>query len=100
MFPKPKRVVNRKLLDTYHKMRCLICNEFCDPAHVKSRGAGGHDLPENVLNLCRRHHSEQSIGIVTFVLKYPVVKRKLESMGWEIVDLFGQKKLRHNGKKV
>lgn len=100
MFPKTKRKVNRKLLDTFHTMKCLICGLPCDPAHVKSRGAGGDDTVENVLNLCRKHHSEQSIGIVTFVLKYPVVKFRLEQLGWQIIDLFGQKKLRFCGKKV
>lgn len=94
LFPKTKRIVNRKLLDTYHVKRCLLCGRLCDPAHVKSRGSGGDDVPENVLNLCRIHHSEQSIGIVTFVEKYPVVKAELDRLGWEIIDLFGQKKLR------
>ncbi len=30
----------------------------CDPHHVTTVGAGGRDVPENVMPLCREHHNE------------------------------------------
>jgi len=39
---------------------CCVCSQLppSDPAHVRSRGAGGKDAA-NVAPLCRRHHIEQ-----------------------------------------
>jgi len=47
---------------------CMVCLSPppSDPAHVRSRGAGGKDMA-NVVPLCRMHHQEQHArGIVTF----------------------------------
>ena len=99
MFQKQNRVVNRSLLDSFHEKKCLVCGvPSCDPAHVKSRGARGDDVPENVMPLCRVHHDEQGHGIVTFVLKYPKVLEYLQLRGWEVIEIFGQKKLLRTGK--
>ena len=92
MIPKLRRIEDRKLLDSYHRMRCIVCNRHgCDPAHIKSRGAGGDDSYDNVLALCRRHHHEQhQHGHAHMVEKYHSYFLAIESRGWEIVD----KKLR------
>lgn len=76
-------------------MRCLVCNrDHADRAHVKTRGSGGGDEPENIMPLCRLHHIEQhKIGIITFVEKYSQVRAFLESRGWTVIDVFGRKKL-------
>ncbi len=38
-----------------------------DPAHIRSRGAGGGDEPDNVIPLCRACHSEQhQMGLKAF----------------------------------
>jgi len=51
---------------------CLICGAPAEPAHVKSRGAGGADL-DNIVPLCRRHHQEQhQSGIRSFATRYGV----------------------------
>jgi hypothetical protein len=65
-------------------MACLVCgSKPSDPAHIQSRGAGGDDTDQNVMPLCRRHHTEQGqIGITTFANKYLSVKLYLESKGW------------------
>ena len=83
---KRTRMKNRKLLDSYHTTRCWVCGHYgCDPAHVKSRGARGDDIPENIMSLCRDHHNEQGrIGILSFLKKYPEVWKRLQSMGWEM----------------
>ena len=44
-----------------------------DPAHVRSRGAGGGDWA-NVVPFCRRHHDEQhSIGVAEFEDRHKVI---------------------------
>ncbi len=88
---KDKRIEDRALLDTYHSMRCIACNRYgCDPAHIKSVGSGGHDLPWNLMPLCRRHHSMQhSKGWMFMANKYPRIEMMLFAHGWKI-DVMGK----------
>lgn len=84
-FKKPVRHKDRALLDTFHKMKCLIigCRYFSDPAHLRSRGAFGADTKENVANLCRIHHTQQgSIGHFRMAKIYPEYGRALDERGW------------------
>lgn len=93
-FPKKKRIKNRKVLDEASSAPCIICFAKADPAHIRSRGAGGDDENSNLLALCRAHHTEQhAIGFVRFTEKHPKVLKALQARGWEIVELFGIKKL-------
>lgn len=82
---KPKRIEDRNLLNSFHRMRCAACDRTpCDPAHIRSIGAGGPDLEWNLMPLCRRHHSLQhSVGWGGLVIKFPSVWLALESKGWE-----------------
>jgi len=82
--PKPSRVKNRMLLDTYHRLACSTgCGVLSDPAHIKSRGAGGGDVVENVMPLCREHHTEQhSLGWKRFSQRYILVAVALKERGW------------------
>lgn len=80
---KPKRKTDRAFLDWITWHLCLSCHGFeksvrsmvpevprVDPAHIKTRGAGGMDIG-NVIPLCRAHHQEQhKIGVKTFGKKY------------------------------
>jgi hypothetical protein len=51
---------------------CVICGAPAEPAHVKTRGAGGDDLG-NICPLCHRDHMEQhAIGIKSFARKYGI----------------------------
>jgi predicted restriction endonuclease len=89
MIEKPSRIRDDKLRKNYHTMRCVVCSRHgCDPCHIKSKGAGGDDVPENMMPLCRIHHTEQhKIGWVTFAKKYPQVANWLLAHGWSIGDL-------------
>lgn len=74
-FPKPKRKIDRKLLDEYHSKPCEINNNECFGQvvahHVRSRGAKGDDVADNLWALCMRHHAEiHSLGTYTFCIKY------------------------------
>lgn len=84
--PKPRREVNRKLLDAIKRLPCCVCGsmEIVDPSHIKSKGAGGPDTLWNVVPHCRVHHDEWGRGVLTFVKKYPRMKWVLEQRGWEV----------------
>ncbi len=93
---KIKRISDPKLLAKVRENRCAVCGvRGVDPAHIKSKGSGGNDVPDNLLGFCRRHHSEQhSLGWSKFVELYPRVGKLLLDKGWEIRDVLGRKKLR------
>ncbi len=60
---KPKRVVNKKLLKMIAEAPCTVCLKYpSDPHHITSVGAGGGDVVENVMPLCRTHHDEWHRG--------------------------------------
>lgn len=55
-------------IEKYDEPPTLI--SVSDPHHVKSRGAGGPDA-ENLVPLCRAHHTEaHTVGITEFQLRY------------------------------
>jgi hypothetical protein len=85
MFPKPKREVNRKILDNVKKSNCIICGRpNPDPDHILSIGAGGDDSLKNVWPLCRNHHTQRhSKGLVWLCIHYPAALRELRSRGFE-----------------
>lgn len=94
---KPKRVQNRSLLNEVKQRRCLVCGGYSDPCHVRSRGAGGDDVVDNLLPLCRSHHTEQhKRGWVGFCEKYPSVELHLNDLGWMLETLFGRTRLVKN----
>lgn len=62
-----------------------------DLHHLKSKGSGGEDHPNNLLELCRMHHTEiHQVGMKAFVQKYPKIEDELRWKGW-IYDGFFQK---------
>lgn len=65
-----------------------------DPAHIKSVGAGGDDHINNLLPLCREHHSEHhQTGWSKFIRKHPQVGYALGQRGWELQNINGVEKL-------
>lgn len=82
--PKPKRTVNKELLAEIRKQPCCVCGKRpSEPSHIRTRGAGGHDEPDNVVPKCRRHHREwHDMGATKFIARYPVFKIVLISRGW------------------
>lgn len=69
-FPKRRNADYRRWVGT---MPCIVagCRNYpSDPAHVRSKGAGGDDVG-NLVPLCHAHHEEQHrIGIVSFSDRY------------------------------
>ena len=75
MFPKKKRVVDKKLLKSLRNTPCVVCfkTQGVVGHHIKTRGSGGGDVIENLIGLCPVHHQEiRAIGHDTFCEKYGV----------------------------
>jgi len=52
--------------------QCAVsgCRDWGDRHHIKTRGAGGSDDPENIIYLCRVHHAElHAIGTEKFLAR-------------------------------
>ena len=70
---KPKRIKDKTLLHSYRGLPCEVCGieEGTVAHHIKTVGAGGDDVPENLMCLCAKHHTEiHKIGKKTFMNKY------------------------------
>lgn len=81
---KKKRIVDRKLLNEIKKLPCIVCGRRpADPAHIKSKGTGGNDIPENCIPLCRTDHiTQHAMGIGRFIIRNRKLKEYLKSIGW------------------
>lgn len=55
--PKNKRIVNKKLLKD-KKGICQICGKSgqTEKHHIKTKGSGGNDTEENLIEVCRKCH--------------------------------------------
>ena len=55
--PKNKRIVNKKLLKD-KKGICEICHQKTqtEKHHIKTKGSGGDDTEENLIEVCRKCH--------------------------------------------
>ena len=57
MLPKPKRIKNKNALA--RRGYCQLCGRggYTEIHHIRSRGAGGDDVAENLIECCSRCHS-------------------------------------------
>ncbi len=77
MFPKKTRTKDDEALQYVREKACAACGSPppSDPHHITTRGAGGGDVSENLIALCRQHHNEiHQQGQTRFLVKYPHVK--------------------------
>jgi len=70
-----KRIINRALIEEIRLEGCTIGNDCLgcvDVDHVTTRGGGGNDVRENLMPLCRKHHTEKGqIAFSGMIKKYP-----------------------------
>jgi hypothetical protein len=68
------------LIELIRTLPCLACGITpCDAHHVKTRGAGGQDTADNLMPLCREHHTLlHTIGYGRMTKKFPVIRNWLE----------------------
>lgn len=61
--PKEKRIVNKKLLKD-KKGVCEICGKKgqTEKHHIKTKGSGGNDTKENLIEVCRICHTKIHTG--------------------------------------
>lgn len=93
-FPKAKPVRDTELLEIVRKLPCMGCGQSpSDAHHVTPRGAGGSDVPDNLMPLCRVHHAEWHQDPSKMIRKYPVVRNWLESAErWDVLSRYLGKK--------
>jgi hypothetical protein len=87
---KIKRFENPELLDYIkHNLPCVACTKFPDETdicahHVRTRGSGGHDIPENLMPLCKSCHVKiHAIGTNAMAKQHESVKKWLILANWE-----------------
>jgi hypothetical protein len=79
MYPKKVRVSDPELLEQVRQLWCLGCGQVpSDAHHVTPKGAGGDDVAENVMPLCRIHHGEWHQNPGKAISKYPAIRYWLE----------------------
>jgi len=81
---KKKRIVNRKLIEEAKEAPCIACGVMPagDAHHVTSVKTGGDDVVNNLIPLCRGHHTEFHVMYWSrFMRAYPSVKIWLELAG-------------------
>jgi 5-methylcytosine-specific restriction endonuclease McrA len=64
MYAKPKRIVDKKAIQQARRSFCQVCGRWGDVHvhHIKSKGSGGGDIPENLISLCYKCHTKAHIG--------------------------------------
>lgn len=55
---------NNKMIQAMRKPYCEYCGRvaYGEPHHIFTRGAGGQDIPENLIQLCGECHVEVHAG--------------------------------------
>lgn len=64
MAMKHKRIIDKKMIKTIRTNHCEYCGRLCniEPHHVFSRGSGGGDIRENLIQLCSQCHVNTHAG--------------------------------------
>lgn len=86
MISKPSRKRSEKILEIVRKQPCVVTKRTpSDPAHIRSRGAGGPDELWNLMPLSRSMHSLQHrLGWKRMSEKFVGVSVYLKTAGWTI----------------
>jgi hypothetical protein len=96
MAQKRCRIVDDNVLEMFRWRPCDACGLRApsDPAHIKTVGSGGDDVPSNLMSLCREHHRMQEDGWGRFLDMFPQMEQVLNRKGWGVINLFGVRKVR------
>lgn len=80
MFSKSNRIISQETINKAKRSTCEICGCFCnnEPHHIISRGAGGGDIFENLIQLCPTCHTLAHSGKFTKRKLFTIVARKLQ----------------------
>ena len=76
--PKNERKKNKKLIDN-KKHNCEYCgkeNCYTNTHHIKSKGSGGDDTEDNLIELCGACHVKAHSGAISKEELLKIVKRR------------------------
>ena len=61
---KHKRITSKKTIQEIRKSYCEICGQRTniEPHHINTRGSGGGDIKENLIQLCTQCHINTHSG--------------------------------------
>lgn len=61
---KKRRIQNKAVIDACRRPTCEVCGRPAggEPHHIITRGAGGPDIPENLIQLCGICHTHAHTG--------------------------------------
>ena len=53
------RIIDEETYESVRSGRCEVCGALCEngPHHIDSRGSGGSDVEENLIQLCMKCHT-------------------------------------------
>ena len=79
-FAKHARVRNQATIDSCRRDYCEMCGRPTgnEPHHIFPRGAGGPDIPENLIQLCQICHQKAHSGVFTKERLLKIVGRRLK----------------------
>lgn len=62
-YPKNARIKNKKILKE-KQGRCEVCGKIgqTEKHHIKTKGSGGDDIEENLIEVCRICHTKIHTG--------------------------------------
>lgn len=81
---KKQRIENRGLVEFAATLPCMHCGvePAGDAHHITSVAAGGDDVAENLMPLCRKAHSMvHQIGLAEMASRFPAIATWLEEAG-------------------
>ena len=87
-FAKKSRISSQEIINAMKSDRCEICGNYCsnEPHHVISRGAGGPDIPENMIQLCGKCHRKAHNGDFDKMWLFNIISRRMHKKRREILE--------------
>ena len=82
-FPKNARVKNKKLIEN-KKHKCEFCGKekcYTNTHHIKSKGSGGNDVEDNLIELCGNCHRLVHDGIIKKQELLKIIKGRRKRTG-------------------
>ena len=79
--PKFARVINQETIEACKRPNCEICGRMTnnEPHHIISRGAGGPDIAENLIQLCPICHTKAHSGSFSKQQLFNIIARRLNT---------------------
>lgn len=85
MLSKPKRIINKELIEELKLKQCQFCYSNAETVHhLLTVGHGGPDIEWNLVPICHRDHEKiHKVGINGMIEVNPKFKWWLLDHGWE-----------------